>query len=237
MTGADSRVTSTESDATVAFSDLSRAAYCPRQLYHARKDGDREPPPEAADRIALAFDYPSLLAAPEPRLREAPIDLRPAAYRENLTQLRERDDWAELASPSRTRVSLAGKDCRGIAHKLLVTDESDPPTPTIVSPGSPPTQGVWEHHRVRAVAAAKALSWTRERQVTRALVEYPAHGIVRGVSLTTRSKAAYRSALRAVRAIDGPPPRANDGRCDGCEYGEACGVRTLSLRSLLRDRQ
>lgn len=219
--------------ATETFADLSRAAYCPRQLYHARREDDREPPPEARERIELAYEYPTLLDAPNRALRDAPIDLDPAAYRRNLEGLREREEWTELARPSRTRVLLSGKDCRGIAHKLLEAGDGAPDVPTIVSPGSPPEQGVWNHHRVRAVAAAKALAWEREREVPRALVEYPARGVVRTVRLTTRAKAAYRAALRAVRSIDGPPPRANDARCDGCQYSETCGVQTRSLRSLI----
>lgn len=225
--------------ATETFADLSRAAYCPRQLYHARREDDREPPPEAKERIGLAFEYPTLVDAPDPQLREAPVDLEPADYRRKLERLRRREDWTELARPSRTRVLLSGKDCRGIAHKLLAVDEApDESTgatavPSVVSPGSPPEEGVWNHHRVRAVAAAKALAWEREREVPRALVEYPAHGVVRTVRLTTRAKAAYRAALRAVRSIDGPPPRANDARCDGCQYARTCGVRTRSLRSLI----
>ncbi|AUX09138.1 hypothetical protein AArcSl_1509 [Halalkaliarchaeum desulfuricum] len=229
MPGPLRRVTGSRSDETVTFGDLSRGAYCPRQLYHARKEDDREPPPDATDRIELAFRYPSLLDASDRELREAPIDVEPDAFRRNLARLRTRDDWDELASPSRTRVLLSGKDCRGIAHKIV----GDPGVPTIVSPGTPPDQGTWNHHRVRAVAAAKALSWEQTRQVSTSFVEYPAHGVVRTVELTTRAKAAYRSALRAVRAIDGPPPRANDARCEGCEYSQACGTRTRSLRSLL----
>ncbi|MEF8779654.1 MAG: hypothetical protein V5A46_03095 [Haloferacaceae archaeon] len=202
-------------------------------MYHARREDDREPPPEARERIELAYEYPSLLDAPDRKLRRETIDLDPGAYRRNLGRLRERDDWAELARPSRTRVLLSGKDCRGIAHKLLDGGADAPDVPSIVSPGSPPEEGVWNHHRVRAVAAAKALAWERGRQVPRALVEYPAHGVVRTVRLTTRAKAAYRAALRAVRSIDGPPPRANDARCDGCQYARTCGVRTRSLRSLI----
>ena len=229
MPGPLRRVTGTGSDETVTFGDLSRGAYCPRQLYHARRADDREPPPEATDRIDLAFRYPALRCASDRELREAPIDLHPDDYRRNLARLESRDDWDDLASPSRTRVLLSGKDCRGIAHKLV----GDPAVPTIVSPGSPPEDGTWNHHRVRAVAAAKALAWEQKRAVPRALVEYPAHGVVRTVELTTRAKAAYRSTLRTVRAIDGPPPRVNDARCEGCEYSGECGTRTRSLRSLL----
>ncbi|TKX86000.1 hypothetical protein EXE43_10740, partial [Halorubrum sp. SS5] len=71
------------------------------------------------------------------------------------------------------------------------------------------------------------------REVDRALVEYPAVGVVREVRLTTRKKAAYRTALRAARSIDGPPPRVDDDRCDACDYAAECGTRRRSLRSLL----
>lgn len=240
------------------FSDLARAAYCPRQLYYARRDDDRGRPREAAERIDLAYAYAEHVDAPDRRLRRLPIDRSPAAYRRNLARLRKRDDWDRLVDPAATRTLLDGKDCRGIAHKVLEPDaeangtdtrsdrteadpdrteaESDripPPVPTIVSPGSPPENGVYEPQSVRAVAAAKALAWEREREIPRALVEYPAVGTVRSVNLTVRKTAAYRRALRTVRALDGPPPRRNDARCESCDYRTQCGVKTRSLRSLL----
>lgn len=226
---------------TVTFSDLARAAYCPRQLYYARRDDDRGPPARARERIALAYAYPDLRDATDDRLRAAPIDRDPAAYRRAIDRLADRDDWPELAEPSGRRVRLVGKDCRGITHKLLrpAGDGSDArdgsPVPTVVSPGTPPERGVWEPQAVRAVAVAKALAWERdaEEPVERALVEYPAVGVVRTVRLTTRRRAAYRRVLRTVRDIDGPPPRVDDARCEACDYRGECGVRTRSLRSLL----
>jgi len=240
------------------FSDLSRAAFCPRQLYYARREADRKPPPEARERIALAFEYDRLVDAPDGELLERPVRREPAAYRRALRRVRDRhpERWRGLVAPDDTRVLLEGKDCRGVAHKVIEgrSPEADgtdagtdgdaggrsgdgndepPPIPTVVSPGEPPERGVWETHTVRAVAAAKALAWERERPIPRALVEYPAHGVVREVRLTTRRKAAYRRALRAVRSLDGPPPRRNDGRCESCAYRAECGVKTRSLRSLL----
>lgn len=215
----------------IAFSDLARAAYCPRQLYYARRDDDRGPPPEARERTALAFRYPELRRADDETLRAAPIDRPPGAYRAALDALAARDDWEALTAPRRREATLAGKDCRGVVHKLL---GGDPPTPTIVSPGRPPDAGVWEPQSVRAVAAAKALAWERERPIPRALVEYPAVGAVREVRLTSRRTAAYRRALRAVRSLDGPPPRLRgSAKCEACDYRGRCGVRGRSLRSLL----
>ena len=81
---------------------------------------------------------------------------------------------------------------------------------------------------------AKALAWERKREIPEAMVEYPAHGVVRRVGVTTRNRAAYRRTVRTVRGIDGPPPRIDDAaRCDACDYREECGVRTRSLKSLL----
>jgi CRISPR-associated exonuclease Cas4 len=214
------------------FTDIGRAAYCPRQLYYARRDGDDGPPAEARARQRLAFRYPAMRAANEAELRAEPIALSPEAYREALGRLAERDDWAALVDPADTHVSLAGKDCRGRVHKLLDTDDGT--VPTLVSPGTPPERGVWEPQQVRAVAAAKALAWEREQNPPHALVEYPAHAVVRTVRLTTRAKAAYRRALRAVRSLDGPPPRLrNTDKCRECAYQDRCGVRTRSMRSLL----
>ncbi len=215
---------------TVPFSDLARAAYCPRQLYYARQT-DRTVPDDVTERIELAFDYPALREASADRLRDAPVVATPETYRDRLETVADRDDWAELIDPAERRVFLAGKDCHGLVHKLLA---GDPPVPTLVSPGEPPERGVWEPQAVRAVAAAKALAWTREREIPRALVEYPAYGVVRTVRLTVRKKGAYRRALRAARGIDGPPPRLTDStKCEPCPFREQCGVTTTSLRSLL----
>lgn len=214
------------------FTEVSQAAYCPRQLYYARRDGDSGPSPEDRRRQRLAFDYDELRVADDERLQAAPLSLPPAAYRAALDRLAERDDWAALCDPVETDVALAGKDCRGRVHKLL--DTNDGRVPSLVSPGTPPERGVWEPQQVRAVAAAKALSWERAEATSHALVEYPTHGIVRTVRLTTRAKAAYRRALRAVRSLDGPPPRLRDtARCRACSYRDRCGVRTRSMRSLL----
>lgn len=221
------------------FSDLARGAYCLRQLYYLRRDeadddraDPREPPARARERIGLAFRYRELRGAADEILRDLPLDRPPAAYRDALASLRERPYWPALAEPIARRRYLEGKDARGIAHKVLATDEGA--IPSLVSPGEPPDRGVWAPQRVRAVAAAHALAWEREATVDRALVEYPASGAVRTVRLTTRNRARYRRTLRAVRSLDGPPPRTDDtNKCETCEYSDRCGVRTRSLRSLL----
>ena len=213
-----------------AFTDLATAAYCPRKLYYRRTNDDGDPPESVAPTRNLAFRYGELLD-PDTDLREEPIATTPTAYRSALGSAKARlDRWAELVDPPETRVFLRGKDAHGIAHKLL----ADPPTPVIVSPGEPPERGVWGPQGVRATAAAKALAWELETPVERAYLEYPAHGVVRAVRMTTRRKATYRKALRTAESIDGPPPRLrNDARCESCEYREECGTRTRSLRSLL----
>ncbi|WP_096391672.1 CRISPR-associated protein Cas4 [Halopenitus persicus] len=256
---------------SVAFGDLTRAAYCPRQLYYARQEPDRSIPDAQRSRIDLAFRYPELATADDAALSDRPIDPHPAVYRERLRALRDGGlaerfgvPWRSLANPDRTRAFLVGRSCHGIAHKVLsgndvtepsgadaaatpsgdhdvgssVDDAGDadagaPPIPCLVSPGTPPKQGVWEPQTVRAVAIAKALAWEREREIPRVLVEYPAVGVVREVSLTVRTKAAYRRALRTARGIDGPPPRVSDDRCPPCEYRDQCGTETRSLRSRL----
>jgi CRISPR-associated exonuclease Cas4 len=213
------------------FGSLATAAYCPRQYYYARRDGMDGPPPDARARRDLAFRYPSLRGASDAELAAEPIERPPDAYRAALDGLAGREDWEKLVDPSRREVLLEGRDCRGVAHKLL---GGDPPTPTFVSPGVPPERGVWRPQRVRAVAMAKALAWERERGIPSALVEYPAHGVVRRVRLTTRNRAAYRETVRTLRKLDGPPPRIDDeAKCGACDYREECGVRTRSRRSLL----
>lgn len=214
------------------FTDLALAAYCPRKLYYRRRDPDRSPPADVDPVRDLAFRYADLLdPGGAERLAAAPIDVAPGAYRANLGRARDRlDAWDQLVDPPARNVFLEGRDCRGYAHKVL----DDPLAPSLVSPGRPPESGVWRPQGVRAVAAAKALAWEHERPVDRAYVEYPAHGVVREVRLTTRRKAAYRLALRTVRSIDGPPPRLHDeSKCATCEYRAECGVRTRTLGSLL----
>jgi len=214
----------------IAFSDLRTATYCPRKLYYARRD-DRDPPPVVAERRDLAHRYGELIDAPDAAFAGLATEGPPERYRRNLRRARDRiDDWAALADPPHRDVLLSGRECRGVAHKVI----EDPPRPSVVSPGSPPDEGVWEPHAVHAVAAAKALAWERERPVERAYVEYPAYGVVRAVQLTTRRKAAYRTAVRTVESLDGPPPRLkNRDKCNPCEYSDECGVTTRTLRSLL----
>lgn len=229
------------SDASrVAASDLARAAYCPRQLYYARREDDRSPPTDVAEKQALAFRYRELRTATEETLRSLPIEIPPTEYRANLDILAERDDWDALADPPARDVLLTGKDCRGVAAKVLpgggeacggaddtgglgevaaadavadagdASPETDPPVPTLVAAGAPPESGVWEPQAVRAVAVAKMLAWERGREIPTALVEYPVVGVVRSVRVTVRRAARYRELLRTARAIDGPPPRISD---------------------------
>jgi CRISPR-associated exonuclease Cas4 len=224
-----------ETPDTVPISDLARAAYCPRQLYYARRDDDREPPQAVDAARDLAFEYDRLVDAPEPDLRERPIAVPPATYRSNLVALRDRDDYDRLADPAARDVFLSGRDCHGVAHKLLDAAEADaPPVPSVVSPGEPSPRGVWEPQRVRAVALALALAWEREREVPRAIVEYPRHGVVRTVRLTTRNRSAYRRTLWTVRSMTGVPGRIDDeSKCDACDYRATCGTRTRSLKTML----
>lgn len=231
-----------------AFTDLATATYCPRKLYYRRLHGDYDTPEAVAERRELAFRYEGLLAADDDTLRTEPIAVTPTQFRARLHAVRERlgaPTWTALVSPADRDVFLDGKECRGVAHKVLA-DPSAPssmpsstpqPTPSLVFTGEPPERGIWEPQSVHAVAAAKALAWEHETPVERAFVEYPAHGVVREVRLTTRRKAAYRRAVRAVKSLDGPPPRLrDDAKCAPCEYRPECGTRTRSLRSLLQRR-
>ncbi|AEH35804.1 CRISPR-associated protein Cas4 [Halopiger xanaduensis] len=242
----------------VPFSDLRTAAYCPRKYYYRRTadDGERQPPPEVEAVRDLATRYDELLEAPPTALDDEPIAVSAAQYRETLAAARERlsaaetdlehegeddletsdgsggerDHWRRLCEPADRDVLAAGRDCRGIVHKVL----EDPLEPVLVSVGKPPERGVWDPQSVHAVAAAKALAWEHETAVDRAWLEYPAYGVVRSIALTTRRKARYRRVLRTVREMDGPPARTtNRSKCEGCEFADECGVRTRTLRSLL----
>ena len=218
-----------------AFTDLETATYCPRKLYYRRTRGDEEPPEEAAEAARrvreIAFRYPELL---EPTGEMPPeVEVTPTQFRTRLSCARERFDrevWTGLADPDARDAFLEGREARGIAHKLF----GDPPAPSLVFAGEPPDRGVWEPQGVRAVAAAKALAWERQRPVERAFAEYPAYGVIREVRLTTRRKAAYRRVIRVADSMDGPPARVDsDAKCRVCEYRATCGTRTRSLRSLL----
>ena len=213
------------------MSDLAIAAYCPRKLYYTWQADDRTVPEPVRERRRLAFRYDELLAASDESLATEPIAVAPEEYRRNLERsARTIDRFEDLASPGEREVLLTGRECRGIVHKVL----DGPPEPSTISTGTPPTQGVWEPDSVRAVAAAKALAWTRERPVDRAYVEYPTHGVIRPVEITARRTATYRRAVRATEAIDDPPPRLRGrSKCEPCEFRERCGVRSRSLRSLL----
>lgn len=214
------------------FRDVATAAYCPRKLYYRHRDpaADREVPDRVRARRDLAFRYPELLDS-DPEIQAAPIELTPTQYRSRLGRLRAAlDAWEALVDPAGRAVLLEGRECRGVAHKVL----DDPPRPSLVFAGEPPEQGVWEPQTVRLVAAAKALAWEREATVETAFAEYPAYGVIREVPLTTRRKATYRSAVRTADAIDGPPSRTpNREKCSPCEYQDQCGVTTRSLRSML----
>jgi CRISPR-associated exonuclease Cas4 len=213
----------------LAFTDLATAAYCPRQLYYRRKHDDFGRSSEAARVCELAYRYPELLD----ETRELPPDVAvtPTQFRTNLACASERlDAWDELVDPPARDVLLEGREARGIAHKVL----DEPLAPSLVFAGDPPPEGVWQPATVRLVAAAKALSWERETPVERAFAEFPTHGVVREIRLTTRRKALYRRTVRAVEAMDEPPARvANDEKCVPCEYRTECGTRTRSLRLLL----
>lgn len=213
------------------FGDLATAAYCPRQLYYRRRDAEWEPPPDNAAVRQIAFQYGRLIHASDETLAAAPVAVEPPTWRENLARAAEAiDAWDELCRPPDRQRSLEGRDCRGVAHKVL----GDPPGVSVVSAGTPPARGAWKSHRVRAVATAKALAWERREGVERAYVEYPAHGVVRRIPIDGRRRAEYRRVLRSVRTMDGPPPRLrNTAKCSACSYRETCGVRTRTLRSLL----
>jgi CRISPR-associated exonuclease Cas4 len=215
-----------------AFREVETAAYCPRKLYYRRQSsGQEETPEEVAARRGLAFEYERLLDD-DSAIRNAPIAVTPTQYRSSLGCAKARvDRWEALADPPDREVFLSGRDCRGVAHKLL---GGTPPSLSLVFAGKPPETGVWHPQSVRLVAAAKALSWERETGVERVFAEYPAYGVIRGVDVTVRRTAEYREAVRTADAIDGPPARTdNRAKCEACEYQPECGVTTRSLRSLL----
>ncbi|PCR89095.1 hypothetical protein [Natrinema ejinorense] len=220
----------------VSFSDLRTAAYCLRKCYYQQRlpAEDREPPPEVDSIRALEPRYESLLEAPPGDLDAEPIAVPSVRYRERLAATRRRladaGQWDRLRNPRGRDVLATGRHCRGIVHKVV----PDPLEPALVSSGAPPENGVWESQSVHAVAAAKALAWEHKESVERAWLEYPAYGVIRSIELTTRRKAQYRSALRAVRELDGPPARTtNRSKCESCEFTAECGVKTRTLRSLL----
>lgn len=218
---------------THTFRELETAAYCPRKLYYRRRDGAGEIPDEIEAVRRLALDYERLLTD-DAALLAAPIEVGPDEYRDRIRGLRDRlTDWDALVAPTATDAYLEGKDARGVAHKVV--GGQDGPVPSLVFAGRPPEDGVWEPQTVRLVAAAKALSWERERDIDTAYAEYPAYGVIRRVDVNARRAGVYRRAVRTADSIDGPPGRVrNDAKCAPCEFGDDCGVKTRSLRSMLR---
>jgi len=215
-----------------AFREVETAAYCPRKLYYRRRSADPEEiPQEVEARRELAFRYEQLLGDDQ-AIDEAPIAVTPTQFRSTLGCAKARlDAWESLVDPPDRDVFLEGRDCRGIAHKLL---GGEPPSLSLAFAGAPPENGVWHPQSVRLVAAAKALSWERERSVEQVYAEYPAYGVIRHVDVTVRRTAEYREAVRIAESIDGPPARTDDrAKCEPCEYQAECGVKTRSLRSLL----
>ncbi|WP_058993738.1 hypothetical protein [Haloarcula sp. CBA1127] len=218
---------------THTFRELETAAYCPRKLYYRRRDGASEIPDEIESVRRLAREYERLLTD-DAALLAAPIEVGPDEYRDRLRGLRERlADWDALVAPAVTDAYLEGKDARGVAHKVVAGQ--DGPAPSLVFAGRPPEEGVWEPQTVRLVAAAKALSWERKCDIDIAYAEYPAYGVIRRIEVNTRRAGIYRRAVRTADSIDGPPGRVrNDAKCKPCEFSDDCGVKTRSLRSMLR---
>jgi len=216
-----------------AFRDIEAAAYCPRKLYYRRQNPDEgEIPENVGQRREIAFEYESLLTDDQ-SIQQAPLELTPTQFRSRLGCARAQlDRWEELVDPAEREVFLSGRECRGIVHKRL----TDPPSLSLVFAGEPPENGIWRPQSARLVAGAKALAWEEETAIESVYAEYPAYGVIRQVDVDARRTAAYREAVRIADAIDGPPARVdNDAKCEPCEYRGECGVKTRSLRSLLRN--
>lgn len=213
-----------------SFTDLATATYCPRKLYYHRRSDGHDPPSVVRERRELTFQY-SELRRSDAFLRDAPLGTSPAEVRANLDRAATRIDcWQAIVNPPARDVFLEGSETRGIAHKVL----EDPLAPSIVSAGEPPSSGVWEPDSVRAVGAAKALTRERGEPVERAFVEYPSHGIIRPIDLSTRRVARFRQAVRTARSLADPPARTPEtAKCAACEYRTQCGTRTRSLASRL----
>lgn len=211
------------------FSELALGAYCLRKLHYRRQ---RTPEDKHSANCAsdLAQRYSALLTTSVPASR---LGTDPDTVATNLRRAKDRypSAWPSLLDPSMSDRVIEGLDCRGRVTKIL---ETEPPVPTLVSPGRPPENGVWHPHAVKAVAAATALASESGRSVDRTFLEYPRYGVIRPVRMTARRVAEYRRTLEAVRNLATPPARTdNTSKCQTCEYQEECGVQSRSLRSML----
>lgn len=206
-----------------AFAELAAAAYRPRPLSSPCGGEAREPPPAVRERRELAFHYPALRRS-DAFVAAAPVAVSTTQLRINLGTAAARFDcWEALANPPSRDVLLTGRKARGVADKVLET----PLAPSLIAAGRPTDCGVWRAQSVRAVGAARALAWERKQPVERAFIEYPAHGIVTAVDLTARLTARYRSTIRIVEAMDGPPARLGQPpQCGATDCCEACCIRT-----------
>ena len=103
--------------ALVPFSDLRMATYCPRKLYYARQEDDREPPPHVGDIRNLAFRYDALLAMSDSALEAEPIALEPAAYRARLARARDRlRCWCDDRGDRTETADSSGENTEGTGH-------------------------------------------------------------------------------------------------------------------------
>lgn len=211
------------------FSELALGAYCLRKLHYRRQRPSTDKH-STSDTWDLANRYPELLTTSVPASR---LGTDPETVATNLRRARDRYQtaWPSLLNPQVRDRLIAGVDCRGRVAKVL---DTEPQSPTLVSPGRPPENGVWHPHSVKAVAAARALALQSGRQIDRAFLEYPKHGVIRAVHMTTRRVTEYRRTLKAVKNLRTPPARTdNASKCQSCEYQEDCGVQSRSLRSML----
>ncbi len=216
------------------FRAVETAAYCPRKLYYRRQSPEEISIPDAVEqRRELAFNYEHLLAD-EDALAEAPLEVTPTQFRSRVGCAKAKfPEWEQLVNPADRDTYLRGRDCHGIAHKLLNTDD---PSLSMVFAGEPPETGVWKPQSVKLMAAAKALSWELQEEIQFVFAEYPAYGVIRRVPVDARRTADYREAVRVADSIDGPPARVtNRSKCQHCEFAGQCGVKTRSVRSLLGD--
>lgn len=151
------------------------------------------------------------------------------------THIREdREGFLGKITPHATQPLLYSSKRRltGMPNKIIKIDEEL--APSILSPGTPPSTGVWQRHRILLAAYALLMEEHYDTVVRRGFVEYLRCGVVREAVLRTRERRDVLHMLRRIEKIlheQVLPERPRKAPCNGCKYLEQCHETPNTLAS------